>query len=230
MNDAEIHHQDIKDLLSIARHALQTPLGAIRQIAGLIFYEMEGEAKARFKSDFKTLEDAIGQLNSMLNTLWQMLEVDSRYSKRESVDLRVVIQRAQTRALTVNIGNVATDIPDDLPLITVNAEALEEAICIVLTRVIPFRDGTMPSLSVEHSKNALLIAIRNTLDGDLTAPISIREFLRQRENLSLDLLLVQRLVQGHNGTVSIMGKADLDQFCVCLSLPELALLELNRSK
>jgi K+-sensing histidine kinase KdpD len=219
MNDAEIHHQDMKDLLSIARHALQTPLGAIRQTAGLIFYEMDGESKARFNSDFKTLEDAIGQLNGMLGTLWQVLEVDSRYSKRESVDLQVVIQRAQARAFSENTGRVVTDIPDNLPLVIVNAKAIEEAICILFSRVLLPLGRSEINLTVRITNRVVVLYIQNNRETSLDEDRSVKDFLQSRENFSFDLLLVWHLIRSQDGDVQVLSKADYSNVGFRLLLP-----------
>ncbi len=219
MNNAEMQDQDITDLLRIARHAVQAQLAIISEKSGLILFEKTDETSKTFLNDVTDIHNSAQILSGLLDTLWQMIEANTRYSRRESVDLRIVIERARARALASNSREVVTDIPDSLPAVIVNAEALEEAIRILLTRITPHIDGSITYLSVSTSESSAVINVETHPDAHRARNQSVGEFLRPRENLSVDLLCAWSLIRQQNGHIQLMGDSSAPNLCFRLSFP-----------
>ncbi len=218
MTNLGSHRQDVNELLKIAGHALYTPLAAIRQAARIIIFENNDRADADFLSDMYAIRDAADQLSDLLDKVWQLLRTDADFAQRTAVNLKAVIERALQRALELHGVRVVSDIPDKLPPINANGEAIEEAIFVLVTRIIRAISEADICLSVSNENDAVAISIRNCQRADFNEKLSLKELLREKEAVSLELLFILLLIQNQGGNIRIVAEANSPNIDIYLSL------------
>jgi light-regulated signal transduction histidine kinase (bacteriophytochrome) len=208
MNDLENQEQEFNDLLKIAGHTLHTPLAAIQQAAKIMIFESEGSPNAHFLNDLYEIRDSADQLSDFLDRVWHILQVDERFLHRTAVDPRSIVENVLVRANTLSNTHIISQMPLDLPPVVANADALEEAVFILITRIIRTISELDIYLSATTNEQAVIVSIATSQQATFNARLGFRDFLHERENLSLPLFYVWRLIHSQSGTFWLTGEAN----------------------
>jgi light-regulated signal transduction histidine kinase (bacteriophytochrome) len=208
MNDLENQEQEFNDLLKIAGHALHTPLAAIQQAAKIIIFESEASPNARFLNDLYEIREAADQLSDLLDKVWQAFQADLHYTERTAVNLHQVIQKALARVGALSSIHVISQIPDDLPPVLVNTDAIEEVVFILITRIIRTLSEADIYISVSTESGAIVISMQNSRQAQSNEILNLKDFLRERDNLSLELLGIWQVLRSQGGRLWISGEAN----------------------
>ncbi len=215
--------------LAAASHDLRQPLQTLALVQGLLAKKVAGDAKVKL---VKLLEQTLGAMTGMLNTLLDINQIDAGNVRPERVGFSVndLLERltteftyhAQVQGIEFRVVPCRTEVFSDPRL-------LEQMIRNLLSNALKYTKRGKVLLGCRHRANTLAIEVWDTgvgiPEGELKAIFDeyhqIDNAARERSRgLGLGLSIVQRLgdLLGHRVSVqSVPGKGS--KFSIELVLP-----------
>lgn len=209
------------DFVSNVSHELRTPLTSIR-----LFVETLQSGRVKDPEKVAECLEIIGAESERLSKKiervlsWARLEAGRRAYDMELRHPRDVVARVLTAFQTQQLvaGNpVQVDVPDDLPLIRVDMEAMEEALLNLLSnarkyggddvhiRVRAWADRRYVSIAVIDDGPGIPRAERKRIFEKFYRPDLLQT--RRNEGSGLGLAIVRAVVQAHKGRVDVESEA-----------------------
>lgn len=205
------------DFVSNISHELRTPLTSIR-----LFVETLQSGRVKDPEKVEECLEIIGAETERLAKKiervlsWARLEAGRRVYEMELRHPRDIVARALTAFQTQQLLTahpVQVDVPDDLPLVRVDVEALEEALLNLLSNARKY-GGEDVHIRVQGSADRREVAIAVIDDGP-GIPRAERKRIfekfyrpdllqtRRNEGSGLGLAIVRAVVQAHKGRVDV---------------------------
>lgn len=222
------------DFVAMVSHELKTPLAGI-SLAG------QALSKGRFSSeqivDYGAL---IAKESIRLTRLVENLLSFSRITRAKTlysvtdVDLGEVVNEAVARLHThihERRATVRCQIPDDLPEVRCDREAITQVLVSLIENAIKYSDElTEIEISADHISNQVSVSVADKGHGILPedVPHVFERFFRGKNaglnGTGLGLALARKIIEDHGGHISIVSKSGLGTV-VKLTLP--AVLEMR---
>ena len=227
-----------KDFVANVSHELRTPLTSIRGFAETLLDGALEDKKnnRRFVEIIKSHAIRLSDLTTDLLTLATLDSSDSVVLKRESVDLKGLLEEVLETVRPLAMGRkhkIESHLAESLPCLTGDRDRLRQVFLNLLDNAIKFT-GESGKISLEANLGsdgrAVEIHIRDTGTGIPSSdlPRIFERFYRvdkarSRElgGTGLGLAIVKHIVEAHKGKVDV--KSTLGQgsdFCVTLPLKE----------
>lgn len=195
-------------LLSTVSHDLRTPLAAITGAATTLLDTSARMADAQRRDLLEAIYEEAERLERLVSNLLDMTRVESGSLnvKREWVPLEEIVVSALTRLEGRLEGRaIRTDIPDDLPLISVDPILIEQVFVNLLDNIAkytPEKSGV--DIRARAADNALVVAVDDHGPG-LPEGAEQRVFEkffcgpRTRGGVGLGLAICRGIVEAHGG-------------------------------
>ncbi|GAB4520557.1 MAG: sensor histidine kinase KdpD [Anaerolineae bacterium] len=221
-------------LLNSISHDLRTPLVSI---TGTLSSLRDNDAFYDSATRRDLLEGAYFEaerLNRLVGNLLDMsrLEAGSLRLKQEPYDLQEIIgvARAQLRE-RLNERPITIDLPDDLPMICVDAVLFAQVLVNLLDNAIKYSDPGSPiEICAQHTRNTISICVADRGIGipQEAVPHIFEKFYRAesatgRGGSGLGLSICQGIVEAHSGRITVESRAG-GGTCFIITLP---LIQMN---
>jgi signal transduction histidine kinase len=202
--------------VSSVSHELKTPLTAIRMFAETLQLGRVDEATRREYLD--TIVNESERLTRLLNNVldFSKIEEGRKAYRRESASLADVVRtaaRAMAYPLEQHGFELRVEIDDALPLLDIDADALEQAILNLLTNAMKYSgSGRAIDLRLSREGRKAVISVRDQgigiPEGDQTRIFEKFYRILTPENqripgTGLGLTLVDHIVKAHDGSVQV---------------------------
>jgi two-component system sensor histidine kinase KdpD len=220
-------------LLATVSHDLRTPLTAL---VGLADSLQRGATPAQQGELVRAIHDEALRMNALVNNLLEMARLQSGQVKLnlEWQPIEEVVGSA-IHGIRPALGtrSVLTDLPEDLPLVRIDAVLIERVLVNLLENALKYAPGDTPlELSVRREKNEMRICVSDRGPG---LPKGNEESLFEKfvrgdaesatPGVGLGLAICRAIVEAHRGKISAGNRnGGGAQFCFDLPLgqpPEL---------
>jgi two-component system, OmpR family, sensor histidine kinase KdpD len=204
-------------LLSAVSHDLRTPLAAITGAATALRDEIGRIDVHRRGELLDTICEEAERLERLVRNLLDMTRVDSGSLdvKREWVPLEEIVGTALARVeRRVADRKVLTDLPNDLPLLSVDALLLEQVFVNLLENALKYTPaGSAIEIRARTTQSSLRVTVRDHGPGiphGLDQKIFDKFFRGStaEDGVGLGLAICRGIVQAHGGTISARSAAD----------------------
>lgn len=225
------------DFLANMSHDLRTPLNAIIGFSELMHAEVFGKiGTARYKEYLDAISSSSRQLHDSISDILDLAKISAGQMRlrRQSVDLRklsnecidMVRPDAEEKDIELEV-NFAADL-----VVNADRRMLFQVLLNLLSNAIKFTPtyGKVTLVVLQQTDGRPVIIVRDTGYGmsseDIelaTAPFDHTESLlaRSHEGLALQLALVSKFIELHDGQLMIDSKLDFGT-CVTIKLPPVA--------
>lgn len=222
------------DFLANMSHDLRTPLNAIMGFSEMMHAEMFGELGAvQYKEYLDAINSSSRQLHDSISDMLDLSKATSGQMRlrrqdlvlRKLADECIDMLRPQAEAKDVSLeGNFAADL-----VINADRRMLFQVLLNLLTNAIKCtpKYGKVSLVVLQQTDGRPVIIVRDTGYGmsseDIelaTAPFEHTESLlaRSHEGLAIQLALVNKFIELHDGQLMIDSKADFGT-CTTIKLP-----------
>ena len=203
-------------LLSAVSHDLRTPLASITGAASTLRFQDEKLPSETRKELLESIADEAERLSRLVSNLLDMTRLESGVElRRDLYPLEEILGAAMQRMESRMGGRqVATHVPDDLPLIFVDDVLFGQVIVNVLENAVKYtRDGTAIEIAAEAAGTDVIIEIRDRGPG-FSAGEEHRIFEKfyrgnpkSAPGAGLGLAICRAIVQAHHGTIEACNRS-----------------------
>ena len=215
---------EAKDLfLATSGHELRTPLTVIRGFAGTLIGRWDDLTDAERREAVRIIGARADGLGVLVEQVLQSshAEVGARRLERRPLDLSALLATA-----AIDVGSLSerhdgvVDVVADLPLVLADEQALRTILGHLVDNAVKYSPaGGLIVLSAEASEDRRLVRVRVDDEGigvssDDEERVFERFFqadggdTRHQGGFGLGLYIVRRLVQAHDGTVTMARRPD----------------------
>ena len=213
LKEADRHKNEF---LAILAHELRNPLAAVRNAVRLLRIEGQAEADLAWSRDL--IDRQVNQLTRLIDDLLDVSRISSGKIQlnRERLDIRDVVANAveSVRSLIESKKHeLSIELPHEPLLALADATRLQQVIGNLLTNAAKYTDqGGHITVSGTLDRGSVVLAVRDTGVGIPTEMIPrifglftqvASSLKRSQGGLGIGLTLVKRLMEMHDGTVSV---------------------------
>jgi CheY-like chemotaxis protein/anti-sigma regulatory factor (Ser/Thr protein kinase) len=208
--------RDDDDLVSLRSHELRAPLASIVNFAELIDSGDVTDDQRHVYAGILLREGR--RLTALVDNALALkgLETGKRVLGLAPVDLRSLIQRAVIAAGEDDLRPIATDVPDTLPLVSADAEAILEVLANFLSNARRFSpDGGAITIATRAAGDMVEVSIQDHgagVEAD-ALPNLFRKFYRADSGVrrrgpgaGLGLAMNHAVIEAHGGQVAADSK------------------------
>ena len=200
-------------LLSGVSHELRTPLAAIMGAAGTLIKSREGLPPQTQTELLETIHSETERMERLITNLLDMTRLESGglALKKEWQPLQEVVGSTLHHLdRRLKDREVKIDIPPDLPLVHIDAVALEQVLANLLDNAIEYTPpGSGIEISAHQNQNGTVIEVSDHGPGlpSGTEQRVFQKFFRAaptdaRRGIGLGLTISKGIVHAHGGTIS----------------------------
>jgi len=223
-------YKELDQFCHTISHDLKSPLHVIKQLSTLLSLELGNDITENIKEIMKRIDNKSSEVITMIEDLLQFSKIGQVECNFNTVDLKLLFSETMNelialenpnRKIKFNLGN--------LPMITGDKTLLKCLVQNILSNSLKFtkpNDLTIINISSKNYKSTYKISIQDNGVGfnmnysNKLFKIFERLHLKEEfEGSGVGLVIVERIIQRHNGTISIHGELDVGA-TVTLSLPK----------
>jgi signal transduction histidine kinase len=207
-----------REFLTNIAHELRTPLMAAGGYLQLLQKNMVPAAE--MPNIIETVARNVQQINSLVNDILFLQEMDLILPKFQAVDLRTIVKavadKYRAKAQEKNI-QFSVELPDSLPMISGDPKSLERALTALVDNAIKFTDAGKKVgvlVSLEHGQAVVRIADEGIGISDAVKPRLFDRFYhleRSGEQLysgiGLGLAITRQVIEQHKGKLELESEA-----------------------
>ena len=209
-----LHGTDQTELLRNANHALLSPLNSILNLTDSLLLGIDGAMSAAVRQSVADLQTDALRLRTNLAVLVEWLRFENTGQNCQITDIRQLVSKP-LRASEHARSNIqwAGDTTAALPPVCVDAEITRNVIANLLAYI--NQVASPEQIRVEVKSDADTVIIRFAVECSSSANAIAADV---KDDLSLHLLLCDRLIRSQNGELSVSTSED-HKLNVDLSLP-----------
>ena len=207
--------------VSAVSHELKTPLTSIRMFAETL--QMRDTDDANRRNEYlETIISESERLSRLLNNVLEFSRVEqgTKSYRPESTSLAEIV-RASARAMQYPCHQegftLTVDVPDDMPLVAVDRDAIEQAVLNLLTNAMKYsgasRDVAL-TLTTDDGNAVIAVSDRGVGITEDEQRRIFEKFYRVSTShvdgipgTGLGLTLVRHIAEAHGGSVTVSSKA-----------------------
>ena len=206
-------------LLSSVSHDLRTPLAAITGAASSLIQDETALPSGARRELAETIVDQSERMERIINNLLDMTRLESGglIVKKEWQPLQEVVGATLHHLARRLVGReVRTDLPRDLPMVPLDAVAIEQVIANLLDNAIEYAPANQPiELSARSEQDYVAVTVADRGPG---LPVGTEQrvfekFFRAhgngsagRRGIGLGLAICKGLVDAHGGTIAAANR------------------------
>lgn len=210
--------------LSVATHELRTPLSVILGYNAMLAESLEDRLTP---DESDTIRESVTACKRLIRLVNSMLDISQIESGKMKMNLALtdlndivsgVVSLLHYAAEKKNIA-LCTDVPEPLPQVEMDAERMQQVLINLVGNALKFTDAggrVTISARADHATEVLQVSVSDTGIGiseedqsrifDEFAQIQRQTARRQREGSGLGLAIARRIVEAHNGAISVSSK------------------------
>ncbi len=234
MDEPGMDAQDAHDLLKRAGHILREPLSAILHLTDLLLWGTEGELSAAAQADMRDIRGAAERVLKVIDKTLELIRIENVPPQPSALNISVVLRKCiEDIASLINCSHrrIVTDVPADTPPVWADYESIRFIIHALLIHWLDFAEGETLIMTCHTENGTVVVSFQNGDTRQSAERISIKALLNSHKNdaLSLDLLIIRRLIDLQHGRLEIFQQPDTGtghiEFRVTLPICEKALTE-----
>jgi two-component system, OmpR family, phosphate regulon sensor histidine kinase PhoR len=209
------------DFVNKVSHDLRTPLTSIRMFVETLQMGRLRDDPARQTEALGIIADEVARLSALINRLldWARMESGKRRYELEPCDVRGVVDAAVAAlepVLLLQPAEIIRDVPEGLPRVRVDRDALGDALLNLLQNALKYT-GPEKRITVSVRANGPTVLVTVSDNGPGIAPPDQKrifdKFYRAKDPLDrtiegsgLGLAMVKLIVKAHGGRVSVASQ------------------------
>lgn len=228
-NKLKLAYKELDQFCHTISHDLKSPLHVIKQLSNLLSLELGNEITEEIKEIMKRIDNKSSEVITMIERLLEFSKMGQIECNFNAVDLTLLFTETINELTSLENPNRKIKFTlDTLPSIIGDKTLLKFLIQNILSNSLKFtrkNDITIINISSKNYKDTYEISIQDNGVGFnmkyYNKLFNIFERLHSKEEFEgsgVGLAIVQRIVQRHNGTVSIYGQLGVGA-TVTLSFP-----------
>ncbi|MEW6259776.1 MAG: ATP-binding protein [Thermodesulfobacteriota bacterium] len=206
------------EFVSMVSHELRSPMNSVLMQLQVILEGLAGDLTPKQREILERAHEKIGNLALMTTELLDLATIEAglMISEKTLIDMTAVIRDQvefhRPRAESESICLMA-ELPRSLPPIRANRRNMEEVLSNLITNAIKYSpNGGVVTVSAEPSGDYLAVRVQDTGLGINEADTKriFQRFYRVRneatrsiQGTGLGLAIVQKIVESHNGRISV---------------------------
>ncbi len=224
-------------VLGAAAHDLRNPLGVLSGYARLMRSEMYGRMPDDAKSALARMDRTCDRMVSLIDDLLDVSAIEAGHLELELEDVALVqslteVHQNQSLLAAAKDIQLVVKIPDDLPLVVVDANRLSQVLTNLLSNAFKFSgSGTTVLLSARVHADTVEISVQDEGPGISEADQSRifegfvkgpNEATAGESRTGLGLAIAKRIVEAHGGEISVesrLGEGATFRFTILRSQP-----------
>jgi signal transduction histidine kinase len=221
--------EELTRLFSVLSHDLKSPIFSIDGFSDLLLGDYHAKLDEEGQDFLRRIRSSAQQMKKVLDEMSHIIKLLAHPNVRHPTPLREILEEVILKCnYQIEEGGVKIDIPDDLPVVSVDAEKMREAISAIFANALFFNDRPKGERTIVIDCNVdpdgYRVCIRdNGIGMDQRYTNQIFE-----PGLKLDksrgggpgygLYLAKRIIESHGGTISVESKPDQGT-TVCFTIP-----------
>ncbi len=211
--------EELINLFSVLSHDLKSPIFSIDGFSDLLLGDYNDKLDEEGQDFLRRIRSSALQMKKTLDEMSHVVKLLARPDERHPTPLREILEEVILKcAYQIEDGGVKVDLPNDLPVINVDAEKMREAIGALAGNAIFFNDRPKGertvAISCDTDPAGYRVCIRdNGIGMDQRYTKQIFEL-----GLKLDksrgggpgygLYLARRVIENHGGSITIESAVD----------------------
>ena len=207
--------------LGIAAHDLRSPIAVIKSYVDLFTKGYLGDISDQQRGIFERMDASCGQMLAMINDLLDVsaIEAGKLELRPDDIDLGVFLRDAgeNARLLAGTKGiEVALDLPDNLPVISMDRARMSQVITNLVTNAIKFSHrNTRITIAAGVDENECRFSVSDQGQGipEDELPKLFAPFGKTRvrptdgeKSTGLGLAIVKTMVEAHRGRIDVSSR------------------------
>ena len=186
-------------------HEIRNPLGAIRNAAYFLKLTAGDKLTGKAAKHMGIINDEIDRTDRIITSLLDF--VDGRTCEPHACSLSDILSRATARAELPRITQVETRLPDNLPLVRVDANQMEQVFCNLITnahQAMP--DGGNVMIAATRTNGVVRVAVSDSGSGmtpETRARLFEPLFSTKAVGVGLGLAICKAFIKANKGTIGI---------------------------
>lgn len=218
-------------LFSVLSHDLKSPIFAVDGFSELLVADYASKLDEEGQDFLRRIRSSAQQMKRVLDEMSALVKTLARPNMRRPTPLREIVEEViQKHNYAIEEGGVSFDVPSDLPVVSVDAEKLRDAIGAIVSNALFFTDRPKGDrkIAVDCSRDGSghRICIRD--NGIGIDPRYAPQIFELGGVSKLDkprgggpgygLYLAKRIIESHGGTLSVESTPG-EGSTFCFTLP-----------
>jgi signal transduction histidine kinase len=207
------------EFVSTVSHELRTPITSMKLYLALLKQGKMGAVNKKQKEAIRIVDDEISRLNYLINDILNLSKLETGKIKLEKkkTNIHDLAQNNMYAEMAKRKNNaVVNTIPKNLHAV-VDPEKFRQVVINLFSNAVKFTDNGTITLSASLTNNEFIFRIKDTGIGIPDDKVSmifdkfyqVDEHMTRKEGGSgLGLSIVEKIVQLHNGTISVHSILD----------------------
>ncbi len=209
-------------------HDLKSPLVTVKGFVGLLKKDVADNNQLRITQDLDQISEAIDRMAEMLENLLELSRIGHLVNEPEKISLNELFEQT-VKLLTYRVEQHQAEvkIQPDMPFIQADRQRMQEVAQNLLENALKFhRPGVSPKVEIGASvKNGKVSCCVSDNGIGISTKYQEQIFgLFERLDLSYEgtgigLALVKRIIEVHNGSISVASEGEGKGARFCFTLP-----------
>gem|GEM_PF-6829417 len=209
-------------------HDLKSPLVTVKGFVGLLKKDVADNNQLRITQDLDQISEAIDRMAEMLENLLELSRIGHLVNEPEKISLNQLFEQT-VKLLTYRVEQYQAEvkIQPNMPFIQADRQRMQEVAQNLLENALKFhRPGVSPKVEIGASvKNGKVCCCVSDNGIGISTKYQEQIFgLFERLDLSYEgtgigLALVKRIIEVHNGSISVASEGEGKGARFCFTLP-----------
>ena len=209
-----LERSELIRFFSVLSHDLKSPIFSIDGFSDLLLSDYSDKLDEEGRDFLERIRGAAGQMRRTLDGMSHMVKLLSRPNALRPTDLNEVIEELRLKYnFLIEEGGVVLDIPQDLPVVSVDAEKMKEDLGALLANAMIFTERA------KGERRVVLLAIRRDGMHEFTVSdngigmdpryahqifeLGLKLDKSRGEGPGYGLYLAKKVIESHGGMLSV---------------------------
>lgn len=228
IRELELKNNELERVTYTVSHDLKSPLVTVKGFIGMLKEDLSEGNSERVERDLEQISNASDKMGSLLEDLLEVSRVGRMKNEPENIPLSALFEEVATLLQgQIKESEAVIHIQPDMPSIYADRQNLFGVAQNLIDNALKFRkQGCKPEISVTatHKQEQIICCVKDKgigIDPKYQDKIfGLFDRLDQTvQGNGVGLALVKRIIEVHNGSITVHSKGDGEGATFCFTLP-----------